>query len=101
MSWTEPSHSSAILVKFENLKVFGTSKDNFKKKFNAKGMDIHCDNCGVDGHAKDACFKLHAFRDRYKDLEMKISKPASKVIANLVDTPFDKQQDSVKNKASK
>lgn len=47
--------------------MFGTSKGNFKKNFNAKEIDRHCDHYGVDGHINDTCFKLHGFQDWYKD----------------------------------
>lgn len=62
-----------MLVRSENLKGFGASKGNFKRNLTPKGMDRHSDHCGVDGHTKDTCFKLHSFPDLYKDLKMKNS----------------------------
>lgn len=75
--------TSAMVVRTENLGSYGygAGKGNIKKKVNAKWMDRHCDNYGIDRHEKDTCFKLHGFPDWYKELKMKKFKPASMAIA--------------------
>lgn len=57
-----------------------------EKKANQNGMDRHCDHCGVDGHMKDTCFKLHGYPDWYNDLKNKKSKNSAKFHSNFADT---------------
>lgn len=58
-------------------------------------MDRHCD---ANGHTRAICFKLHGYPDRSKDLKTKKYKSASKAIANLEHTSFDREQDYEKLK---
>lgn len=74
----------------KNLKSYGAGKGNIKRKFNGKRMDKHCDYCDVNGHKNITCFTLQGFLDCYK-IGIKKSKPTSKAIPNLVNTPFDKE----------
>lgn len=89
--------SSAMMVRFKNLKSLGIGKGHCKRKSILKGwidivtimmlmiiQGIPVLNC--------TCLQIGI------KISNKKSKPTSKAIINLADTPFDKQQDSEKVK---
>lgn len=55
------------------------------KKRDFKKPDKMCDHCGIAGHTKDACFKLHGYPDWYDDYKKsKKAGTAKKAVANFV-----------------
>lgn len=60
---------SAMLAKFSNEKKSLSYKP--KTDYIVKNGDTYCNHCKVNGHTKEACFKLNSYPNWYKDLKDK------------------------------
>ncbi|KAK6119397.1 hypothetical protein DH2020_046859 [Rehmannia glutinosa] len=60
-------------------------------------MKLLCEHCGFKGHEVTECFKLHGYRDWYKDLkEQRLGQTINMVEGVETSTPRDKVEESSK-----
>ncbi|KAF7827439.1 Retrovirus-related Pol polyprotein from transposon TNT 1-94 [Senna tora] len=95
LSYSTGEGSSAMMVKSSQ----GKNDTGPSKRGGVSKKDKYCDHCKVNGHTRDACFKLHGYPDWWKEMKEKKGPMQKKQAANLTseglpDTPVVQESES-------